>query len=149
MIDHALAERPNESVGLMATVPADEGGAELVTGYLPGRNLDASPVRYTMHPADVRAALAAVRSAGARLGGIVHSHPRDPAVPSATDLAEARLPAALMVIVSLAAGPPTVRAWRLAAGSEGGAAVAEVAIVVTGQSMGTGGRMASIEEMRQ
>lgn len=149
MINHATSELPNESVGLLTTIPADGGPGERVTAYLAGRNLDASPMRYTMHPADVRTALAMVGRTRSRLGGIVHSHPRDPAIPSATDLAEARLPHALMVIVSLAASSPIVRAWRLRTGTDGGTAAIEVRIDAAGPPVGMDRHVAAIEEMRR
>ena len=81
--------------------------------FYPGTNLDRSPTRYTMDPAEVIAALRDIEARGWRLGAIVHSHPASAAVPSATDLREAHYPEALMVIVSLASGTPEFRAWGI------------------------------------
>ena len=58
--------------------------------------------------------------------GAYHSHPRSPAVPSATDIAEAVPGAFLYVIVSLALPDrPDVRAYRIVSGAS-----SEVAIEV-------------------
>jgi proteasome lid subunit RPN8/RPN11 len=52
-----------------------------------------------------------IEASGWHLGGIVHSHPRTPARPSATDLREAYYPHALLVIASFAASEPELRSW--------------------------------------
>ena len=64
-----------------------------------------------MEPAEVMAALREIDDRNWRLGAIVHSHPHGPAVPSPTDLREARYPDALMMIVSLALPAPDMGAW--------------------------------------
>ena len=127
MVGQALAARPVESVGLLATV--GDGPAWRAVGWFPGANVDASPSRYTMDRADVRSALDRIARRGWLLGGIVHSHPDHPAVPSATDIREQARQDALMVIISLAGGRPDVRAWRRVPGSPlATARMAEVAI---------------------
>lgn len=109
MITRARAARPAESVGILATVP--DGTMRRAVAWFSGTNVDASPMRYTMDPAEVRRALGQIARRGWDLGGIVHSHPEHPAVPSETDLREHRYPDALMVIISLAEPRPNVRAW--------------------------------------
>ncbi len=47
------------------------------------------------------------------LQAIVHSHPSDVAVPSATDRQTASYPDRPYVVVSFAQADPIVRAWRL------------------------------------
>lgn len=116
MLAHADAARPNESVGLLATVR--DRDRLVARAWFPGANVDASPMRYTMEPRDVRAAVDRLSAAGWTLGAIVHSHPADPAVPSPTDLREFRYPDALMAIISLAADPPEIRAWRRSPGGD-------------------------------
>ena len=141
LLAHAAAAAPQEAVGLLAVGGEDGARAARVTRFYPGTNLDASPTRYTMDPAEVLAALRDIEARGWRLGAIVHSHPSTPAVPSATDLREARYPDALMVIVGLADAPPAVRAWRvIPATGQAAAGVAEVPLLVDPivQDRGTG-----------
>ena len=100
---------PYEGVGLLATsTTAPKLAAHR---FYPGRNVDASPHRYTMDPIDVLRALHDMERRRMRLMAIVHSHPDTPPVPSARDLAEAEVPGALSLIVGLT---PVVelRAWQ-------------------------------------
>lgn len=97
-----------ECCGLLAA----RGG--VIDQAIPARNLKASPVAYLIDPADHFSALKRVRTEGRDIIGAYHSHPRSPAVPSPTDLAEAHYAEFLYVIVSLAGDPPDVRAYRLA-----------------------------------
>jgi proteasome lid subunit RPN8/RPN11 len=96
------------------------GSSLTAVRFYPGRNMDSSPQRYTMDPADVLAALAAMKREKTRLGAIVHSHPKTFPVPSRTDLVEAKLPGVLSLIVGFS---PNVelRAWRLVYAGRGGA----------------------------
>lgn len=130
MIDHARASQPNESVGLLATVR--DGCGTIATGWFPGTNVDASPMRYTMDRTEVMVAVERMVRSGWSLGVIVHSHPVDPAVPSETDLSEHRYPDALMGIISLAAESTDLRVWapgRARAGTERRTAEIPVRIV--------------------
>jgi proteasome lid subunit RPN8/RPN11 len=101
---------PYEGVGVLAT--RGTGASLTAICFYPDRNIDSPPRRYTMDPADVLPALAAVKREKTRLGAIVHSHPNTSPVPSRTDLVEARIPSVLSLIVAL---PPMVelRTWRL------------------------------------
>ena len=114
---HLLQAAPNEGVGLLAVAPParDEADVLVVDGvrFFPGTNVDASPTRFTMDPAEVLAAFREMREAGWELGAIVHSHLSGPPRPSPTDLREAHYPDALMLIVSFADQPATMRAWRV------------------------------------
>lgn len=114
---HLLEATPNEGVGLLAVTPParDEEGVLVVeaTRFFPGTNVDASPSRFTMDPAEVLAAFREMREAGWELGAIVHSHLAGPPRPSPTDLREAHYPEALMLIVSFADQPAPMRAWRV------------------------------------
>ena len=94
---------------MLATV--DDGAVRRVTQFFPGENIDCSPTRFTMDPRQVAAAMDEMDASGWRLGGIVHSHPRTPARPSATDLREAYYPHALLVIASFATSEPELRSW--------------------------------------
>jgi proteasome lid subunit RPN8/RPN11 len=105
----AIAGAPVEQCGLLIGVPG------VVLRAHPARNLDASPRRYTVNPADHFAALRAARADGLTVIGAWHSHPAGPAIPSATDRAEAA-PDFLYLIVGLVPAPD-VRAWQLVDGN--------------------------------
>jgi [CysO sulfur-carrier protein]-S-L-cysteine hydrolase len=107
LVDHARRDSPIECCGLLA---ARDG---VIDESIPTRNLKASPVVFLIDPADHFAALKRTRAEGREIVGAYHSHPRSPAVPSATDLAEAHYEEFLYVIVSLAGAEPEVRAFRL------------------------------------
>lgn len=137
VLRHLTAALPHEGVGLLATTWANEQacfedagspsrptqsspkGLVRAMKFYPGCNVDASPTRFTMDPAEVLVALREIDERGWWLGAIVHSHPYGPAHPSPTDLREARYPDALAVIVSLAEQPARLRAWRLPPGGRG------------------------------
>lgn len=108
--------QPHEGVGLLA---ASRFGSSLIAvRFYPGRNMDSSPRRYTMDPADIVPALTDMKRKKTRLGAIVHSHPNTSPVPSWTDLVEARFPGVLSLIVGLS---PVVelRAWYLVYDGDG------------------------------
>ena len=107
---------PHEGVGLLAGRRV--GSSLMADCFYPGRNIDSSPRRYTMDPADVKPALADMMHKKTRLGAIVHSHPNTSPVPSWTDLVEGRFPGVLSLIVGLS---PVVelRAWYLVYDGDG------------------------------
>jgi proteasome lid subunit RPN8/RPN11 len=131
IVDHLRAALPNEGVGLLAVEWDREGPVTRAQPrrYYPGTNIRQSPVRYQMDWHELVAALRDIDANGWTLGAIVHSHPRGPAVPSATDLAEAWYPESLMVIASFATEPPDLRAWAMV-GERGESAPREVGMVV-------------------
>jgi proteasome lid subunit RPN8/RPN11 len=106
MIAHCQEERPNEACGLLAT----KDGA--VVDVLRMSNAAASPVRYALDPQEQFVAYRAIEKKGLELGGVFHSHTRTEAYPSPTDvrLASEDVP---YLIVSLAAEPPAIRAFRI------------------------------------
>jgi len=112
LVTEAVSAAPREACGLLV----GRGGA--VHRIVPARNVDPSPTRYTIDPADHFAALRAARRDGPAVIGAYPPHPAGPAVPSATDTAEAA-PDFLYVIVGLAPAP-TVRAWHLVDGNFAG-----------------------------
>ena len=112
MIDHARRDTPFECSGLLA---ARHG---VIEDAIPTRNAKASPVVFLIDPADHFAALKRARAEGREIVGAYHSHPRSPAIPSATDLAEAHYEEFLYLIVSLAGSTPDVRAYRLVPGPQ-------------------------------
>jgi len=116
MLSHARAELPNEACGFLSGSLAD-GRA---TRFHPARNVDASPLRYNVHPEDQVRITFAIEAAGEELVAIFHSHTRSAAVPSATDRRTAMYPVPFYLLASLAQpdAPPAsaLRAWRIADG---------------------------------
>ena len=117
MLEHALAELPNEACGLVGG-SLSRGRA---TEFYPARNAEASPLRYTVHPDDLVRIVFAIDDAGQDLVAIYHSHTRTPAIPSATDRRSAMYPDAYYVLATLAdpSAPPerALRAWRIHGGA--------------------------------
>lgn len=111
MLGHLRSWLPNEGCGLLASLPEEHG--DRAVHFFPGTNIDRSPVRYTMDPAEVIDAMKRMREAGWDLAAIVHSHPRSAPVPSVTDRREAYYPEARLVIVSFAEETPSIEGWRL------------------------------------
>ncbi len=109
---HALAEAPNEACGLLSGPPG-EGRA---TWFHPARNALASPYRYDVHGEDLVRIVHEVERAGGELVAIFHSHVGSAAVPSPTDVREARYPVA-HVVASLAEPAVTFRAWSIVGGT--------------------------------
>lgn len=122
---HARAALPHEACGLLAGFRSDGRATE----FHPARNEHSSALRYSVDPDDLVRIAFTIEASGADLLGIVHSHVGSPAVPSATDVREARYPDALQLIASMAdpdAAPAVaLRAWRV-----GEAASTEVPIVI-------------------
>lgn len=107
IIAHARDAAPLECCGLLA------GKDELIDEYICTDNIRASEVAYQVNPVEHIAAIKSLRARGRVIVGAYHSHPRTPAVPSATDLAEAHDTDLLYVIVSLCDDRPDLRAYRL------------------------------------
>ena len=113
MLAHARTELPNEACGLLSGSFADAR----VTRFHPARNLDASPLRYNVHPEDLVRITFAIERAGEELVAIFHSHTRSAAVPSATDRRTAMYPDPFYLIATLAhpdaPAASALRAWRI------------------------------------
>jgi [CysO sulfur-carrier protein]-S-L-cysteine hydrolase len=112
IVEHARDEAPIECCGLLA------GAGAGIDEVIRTRNIKGSRVAYQIDPAEHLAAMKRLRLRGRHILGAYHSHPRTPALPSATDLAEAYYTEDfLYVIVSLAKEEPDVRAYRLREGA--------------------------------
>ncbi len=108
IIAHAVEAAPRECCGLLI------GAHGVLEEAVQARNVRDGHTTYQIDPADHFAAIRRARREGRTVVGAYHSHPRSPAVPSATDLSEAQDPAFLYLIVSLATpDDPDVRAYRL------------------------------------
>jgi proteasome lid subunit RPN8/RPN11 len=93
--EHARAEEPNEACGLLVVRDG------IALRYEPGTNLEASPFRFAIKPADPRTLF--LEDEGYEIG-LVHSHISSPPRPSKTDVENAReeWPGRPFVIYSLA-----------------------------------------------
>ena len=116
LMAHARGELPNEACGLVSGSLAEARA----TDFHPARNVEASPLRYNVHPEDLVRITFAIEDAGEDLVAIFHSHTRSAAVPSATDRRTAMYPDAFYLLASLADpdAPPAraLRAWRIHGG---------------------------------
>jgi proteasome lid subunit RPN8/RPN11 len=111
IVAHAIEEKPNECCGLLI------GDADMVHDVVRARNLKKSPTKFEVAPADHFAALRRARAAGLEVVGAYHSHPNGPSGPSETDRLRLADPTMVHVIVSLAHGTRTVRAFRFREGN--------------------------------
>ena len=107
IVAHAVEDLPNECCGLLI------GTADMVEDASRARNSRKSRTRFEVEPADHFAAIRRARAAGFQVIGAYHSHPNGPSGPSETDRARLTDPEMFHVIVSLAHGTRTVRAFRL------------------------------------
>lgn len=111
ILAHAVEEKPNECCGLLIGTP------DMVHDALRARNLRRSPTKFQVAPADHFAAIRRARAAGLEVIGAYHSHPNGPSGPSETDRARLNDPTMIHVIVSLAHGTRTLRAFRVQDGN--------------------------------
>ena len=113
MIEHALADAPNECCGMLATLDGD--AVELYRAA----NAAASPLRYEIDGAEQYRIQMAIDDHDHELGAIYHSHTRSDPYPSQTDINLAFYPEALYVIVGVAGPEPVVRAFTIRGGEVG------------------------------
>ncbi len=107
MIQNCRDGRPNEACGVLAAADGE------MVAVIPMTNASASPVRYSLDSREQFDVMYKILpDKGWELGGVYHSHTHTEAYPSPTDvrLATEDVP---YVIVSLAADPPDVRAFRI------------------------------------
>ena len=105
LVEHALAERPNEACGLVAF---RDGVAER---YIPGRNRSASPYRFEL---EVDPEAWFLEDEGYELA-VFHSHPSSPPRPSRTDVENVGLwQGRLYLILETRTGE--LAGWRIADG---------------------------------
>ena len=132
LLAHARSELPNEACGLVAG-HHEPGGVGSATRFHPARNIEASPLRYNVHPEDLVRIVFAIDDAGEDLVAIFHSHTRSAAVPSAIDRRTAQYDRPFYLLASLAIpdAPPesALRAWRIMGGQ-----AFEVALRVEGRA---------------
>jgi [CysO sulfur-carrier protein]-S-L-cysteine hydrolase len=113
MLAQARAEQPDECCGILAgVVEGDEG--RVVARY-PLVNELRSPTEYNAESRGLFLAHKDMREKGLEVLAVYHSHPTSPPVPSRRDRERNYSEEVVSVIISLATGPPEVRAWWLTA----------------------------------
>jgi proteasome lid subunit RPN8/RPN11 len=125
MVQHALAEHPNEACGLLAGKACPVGGISdagrrdgRVEKVYPMTNAEHSPVTYRLDPEEQFRVFMEIEEEGRELLAIYHSHSHSSAYPSATDLELAFYPDCLYLIISLAdRARPVIRAFRIIEGT--------------------------------
>ena len=121
MVEHALADLPNECCGIIAA--KDSQPVRLYRA----RNAEASPFRYNIHPEDLLHITREIDDNDWQVLVIYHSHVASEAYPSPTDIRLSQWPGmdppveifqdAYYVLVSLKdRAAPVVRAFRINAG---------------------------------
>src|SRR5262249_48658333 len=100
MVAHCVREAPLECCGILG------GIAPVVSSFHPLRNAASSETRYDADTRDLIDAVTALRSRGAEILAIYHSHPRWAAIPSQTDLRENHYGPVPRIIVSLLGATP-------------------------------------------
>ena len=111
IVAHAVEDLPNECCGLLI------GSADIIEDVARARNTKRSRTKFQVEPADHFAAIRRARAGGFEIIGAYHSHPSGPSGPSDTDRARLTDPTMFHIIVSLAHGTKTVRAFRLIDGN--------------------------------
>ena len=121
IVDHALADAPNECCGMIAS---SDGHAVRV---IRATNAAASPLYYELDPREQLRIQNEIDDGGLDLGAIYHSHTRTAPKPSQTDIGfAANLPGIEWIIVGLTnADAPEVRSYLIEDGR-----VEEVALEV-------------------
>lgn len=112
MIGHARREAPLECCGLLV------GRGARVVAAVPMRNLARSRTRFRLDDRahiELRRVLRSVVPP-VEIIGLYHSHPRGPAAPSKTDVAEAHYAEWVHVVVSLEHLRASLQAFRFAQG---------------------------------
>ena len=108
MVEHAVAELPNEACGLLAGLDGS------FVHFYPMTNADHSPVTYRLDPQEQIRVFDEIEDRGWQLGGIFHSHTHSQAYPSPTDRGQAFYPEAYYVLVSLAdRDNPVIRGFTI------------------------------------
>ena len=107
IVEHGRSEAPLEACGYLA----EKDG--VVCKCIIMTNVDASPVHYSMDPAEQFAAARNCRTEGLSLRAVYHSHPETAAYPSAEDIKLAYDPGLSYVIVSLAESKPEINSFTI------------------------------------
>lgn len=115
MVAQAVAEMPNECVGVLGGTRDTDGTIRIVERY-PLVNVAETPrVEYLSDAKGMFQAVREMDRQGLDLLGVYHSHPTSPPVPSKKDLARNFSEDVVNFIIGLTIEPPEVRGWWLTA----------------------------------
>lgn len=130
ILAHARAEAPNECCGVVAVVPAADGGPARATRVRTARNVHASPKRFEIDGKDVARAIDEFDEAGWEIGAIYHSHTHTAPYPSQTDINfAAHWPGVEWIIVGLAdTTGPEIRSYLIEKGTVREVEIGQVAV---------------------
>jgi proteasome lid subunit RPN8/RPN11 len=104
---HAKEEAPRECCGMLIGTPS------AISDSARARNLADGITRFLIDPQDHVAALRRARAAALDVVGFYHSHPRSPAYPSETDIAECGYAGVVHLIVGMTEAGVEARLFRL------------------------------------
>ncbi len=115
IIAHCRSAYPKEACGLLAGMRvAPTGRQRAVMAVYPMRNVDDSPIGYSMDPKEQLMVEKQMRQRDQILVGIYHSHTATEARPSSVDVTLAISPEVAYVVVSLRqALTPELRTWHI------------------------------------
>ena len=105
IVTHGELEAPLEACGYLA----EKDG--VICKSIAMRNVDASPIHYSMDPKEQFNAVRNCRAAGLTIRAVYHTHPETDAYPSAEDIKLAYDPGLSYVIVSLAGSKPAIHSF--------------------------------------
>jgi len=105
IVTHGELEAPLEACGYLA----EKNG--VICKSIAMKNVDASPIHYSMDPKEQFNAVRNCREAGLTIRAVYHTHPETDAYPSAEDIKLAYDPGLSYVIVSLAGPKPAIHSF--------------------------------------
>ncbi len=105
IVSHGKLEAPLEACGYLA----EKDG--VICKSIAMKNVDASPIHYSMDPKEQFNAVRNCREAGLTIRAVYHTHPETDAYPSAEDIKLAYDPGLSYVIVSLAGSKPAIHSF--------------------------------------
>jgi proteasome lid subunit RPN8/RPN11 len=120
LIEHALADAPNECCGVVSVAPdrSHTGEPPPATDVHRASNTAASALRFEVDPLELLRIIDAIELAGHEIGAIYHSHTRTAPYPSQTDINfAANWPGVEWMIVGVAdLEAPDVRSYLIDGG---------------------------------
>ena len=110
VIAHCMSRYPKEACGLLAAARKD---GPIVQVY-PMRNVEDSPIGYSLDPKEQLQVEKQMRQRGQRMAGVFHSHTASAAYPSSVDVSLALSPELSYVLVSLKEqARPVFKSYRI------------------------------------
>ena len=110
MIQYCLSQGSFEACGFIS------GSHQIAKRCRTIRNIERSPVSFTMDMRDIEEAFRQMEEDHEELYAMFHSHPTAPPIPSAFDIEHVVYPCSYLV-VSLMGSRPRIRSYRIAGGT--------------------------------